>query len=73
MCVYISFVSERAVALGKLSFSYGAGVIIGPFIGGQISKYFSQKAAMTAASFLSIFAIIFVFVFIPKSTKKTGE
>ena len=61
---------ERAVALGKLGFSYGAGVILGPFIGGQISKYFSQKAAMMSAAFFSVFAIIFVITFIPKFTRK---
>ena len=64
--------TERAVALGKLGFSYGAGVILGPFIGGQISKYFSQKAAMMSAAFFSVFAIIFVITFIPKFTRKIG-
>ena len=65
--------AERAVALGKLGFSYGAGVIIGPFIGGQISKYFSQKAALMSAAFLSVFAIIVVITFIPKFTRKIGR
>ncbi|XP_028405055.1 solute carrier family 22 member 18-like [Dendronephthya gigantea] len=64
---------ERAVALGQLGFSYGAGVILGPFIGGQISKYFSKNAALMSAAFLSVFAVGFVMMFIPKFTRQKTE
>lgn len=61
------------MALGQLGFSYGAGVIIGPFLGGQVSKYFSQKVAMLFAAFLSSFAIVVVMLFVPKFTRKIGK
>lgn len=31
---------ERADALGKLGISYGVGMVIGPFIGGLVTKHF---------------------------------
>jgi MFS family permease len=31
---------QRADALGKLGLSYGVGMVIGPFIGGLVTKYF---------------------------------
>ena len=31
--------SNRADALGKLGLSYGVGMVVGPFIGGLITKY----------------------------------
>ena len=58
--------------MGKIGFSYGAGMVIGPFVGGQLSKYFSQKAAVLFAAFLSLFAIVFVMLFIPRFTRKIG-
>jgi OCT family organic cation transporter-like MFS transporter 18 len=32
--------SERAGALGLLGISYGVGMVIGPFIGGLVTKFF---------------------------------
>lgn len=64
---------ERAVALGKLSFSYGLGVILGPFLGGQISKYSSQKITMLFAAALSAFAVVFINITLSKLPVKSGR
>lgn len=32
--------SERATALSRLGFSYGIGMVVGPTLGGHISKHF---------------------------------
>lgn len=36
----VSSENERASALGMLGLSYGVGMVIGPFIGGLVTKYF---------------------------------
>ena len=35
----VSNKETRAEALGKLGVSYGGGVVVGPFIGGLVTKY----------------------------------
>ena len=35
----VSEKQARAESLGKLGVSYGAGVVVGPFLGGLITKY----------------------------------
>jgi len=36
--------SKRADSLGKLGLSYGLGMVVGPFIGGLVSKYFRYNS-----------------------------
>ena len=37
---YLSTESERTSALSRLGFSYGIGMVVGPTLGGLVSKYF---------------------------------
>ncbi|XP_022337784.1 solute carrier family 22 member 18-like [Crassostrea virginica] len=62
---------KRADALGKLGLSYGVGMVIGPFLGGLVTKYSSEQAAAFVACFGSFLSIAFVWMFVPQRTKKT--
>ena len=41
----MSIFLDRADALGKLSISYGIGMIVGPTIGGKLSIIYSEQFA----------------------------
>ena len=32
--------NERATSLSRIGFSYGIGMVVGPTLGGQVTKYF---------------------------------
>ncbi|CAH1247962.1 SLC22A18 [Branchiostoma lanceolatum] len=65
----ISDESSRADALGKLGLSYGIGMIVGPFLGGQVTKYFSEQHSAYLAMAGSLVSIVLVVLFIPANTK----
>lgn len=62
---------QRADALGKLGLSYGVGMVIGPFLGGLVTKFFSEQAAAFVACIGSVLSIGVVWVFVPQRTKKS--
>ena len=49
--------------------SYALGMIVGPFIGGIITKQFNEQTAAFVAAGLSIFSILSVIKLVPKNTK----
>ena len=61
--------TDRADALGKLGVSYAIGMVIGPFIGGLITKNYGEQPAAYFASLFSFLSIIIVLIFIPSNTK----
>ncbi|KAH9496649.1 hypothetical protein Btru_009937 [Bulinus truncatus] len=61
---------QRADALGKLGISYGVGMVVGPVVGGLISKLFSLEKAAYAASIISVLSIILTYLYIPTTVKK---
>ncbi len=65
----VSSTSQRADALGKLSVSYGVGMVVGPTLGGYIVKWFSMQAAAFVAAGLCILSMALVLMFVPANTK----
>ncbi|KAL5013836.1 hypothetical protein ScPMuIL_008106 [Solemya velum] len=61
--------SDRAGALGKLGVSYGIGMVIGPFIGGLVTKFLGEQTAAFASFSGSVLSILLVLRFIPTHTK----
>lgn len=66
----VSSENERASALGMLGVSYGVGMVIGPFIGGLVTKYFSEQSAAFTAFFGSILSVYLTWLFVPRKTKR---
>lgn len=69
----ISDKDGRADALGKLGVSYAIGMVIGPFIGGLITKNYGEQSAAFFAAFFSCLSIILAFSFIPGNTKAMSK
>lgn len=65
----ISDKEGRADALGKLGVSYAIGMVIGPFIGGLITKNYGEQSAAFCAATFSFISIIISLLFIPSNTK----
>jgi MFS family permease len=65
----ISNEEERAARMGKVGASVGAEFIIGPVIGGLISK-FGFAAPGLAAAFLALMNLVFVILFLPESSSR---
>lgn len=65
--------TKRADALGKLGMSYGVGMVIGPFVGGIITKHFGEHFAAFVAAAGSVVSMFLVMRFIPGQTKKTAS
>ncbi|ESO83196.1 hypothetical protein LOTGIDRAFT_133911 [Lottia gigantea] len=61
---------KRADAIGKLGLSYGIGMVVGPLIGGLITKLAGLEAAAFVAFGGSVVSIVLVQMFIPSCTKK---
>lgn len=53
--------------------SYAIGMVIGPFIGGLITKNYGEQSAAFFAAFFSCLSIILAFSFIPGNTKAMSK
>ncbi|XP_074656261.1 solute carrier family 22 member 18-like [Tubulanus polymorphus] len=56
---------DRTDALAKLGFSYGIGFAVGPLIGGFITNRYGSHTAAFAAGFISLLAVLNIYLFIP--------
>ena len=63
----------RADALGKLGVSYAIGMVIGPFIGGLITKNYGEQSAAFFAAAFSFLSIFIALLFIPHNTKSLSK
>lgn len=63
----------RADALGKLGVSYAIGMVIGPFIGGLITKNYGEQSAAFFAAAFSFLSIFIALLFIPRNTKSLSK
>ena len=63
----------RADALGKLGVSYAIGMVIGPFIGGLITKNYGEQSAAFFAAAFSLLSIFIALLFIPRNTKSLSK
>eukprot|EP00094_Tigriopus_californicus_P004950 TCALIF_04768-PA protein Name:"Similar to Slc22a18 Solute carrier family 22 member 18 (Rattus norvegicus)" AED:0.25 eAED:0.25 QI:143/0.8/0.83/1/1/1/6/119/483 len=73
---YLSDNKSRATALSRLGFSYGIGMVVGPTLGGYVSKFFGEQTAALVAAGGSLISLILVFIcvpYIPKQTAKPAE
>ncbi|CAG2197507.1 SLC22A18 [Mytilus edulis] len=61
---------DRAGALGMLGLSYGVGMVIGPFIGGLVIKFFSEQSAAYTSFLGSLLSVYLTWQFIPQKTKR---
>ncbi|GFO04586.1 solute carrier family 22 member 18 [Plakobranchus ocellatus] len=63
---------NRADALGKLGISYGVGMVIGPMIGGFVSRFYSIEKAALVACILSLVSIAITYACVPSTVKKSA-
>ncbi|KAL3889099.1 hypothetical protein ACJMK2_001455 [Sinanodonta woodiana] len=64
---------KRADSLGKLGLSYGVGMVVGPAVGGLITKHLGEEASAFTAFLGSILSILLVLKFIPIYKKKPHQ
>lgn len=69
----VSSAKQRADALGKLSVSYGVGMVVGPTLGGYIVTWFSMNSAAAVAAGLCLVSMATVLAFIPATTKDQAK
>lgn len=69
----ISDQEGRADALGKLGVSYAIGMVVGPFIGGLITKNYGEQSAAFFAAAFSFLSIFIALLFIPRNTKSLSK
>lgn len=62
-------VGKRADALGKLGLSYGVGMVIGPVLGGLVTKFFGEESSAMVAFIGSLLSVVLVQMFVPRNTK----
>ena len=65
----ITSCDHRSTSLGRLSVSYGLGMVIGPVVGGFCVKNASEHAAAYVAAFGSLASVAVSFYCIPYKTK----
>ena len=53
--------------------SYGLGVVVGPYIGGYLSTHYSEQLASGVAGAGCIVAVAVIWIFVPKSTKRSSS
>jgi len=73
---YISDITpehERSAKMGRISLSFGVGMVIGPAIGGVISKNFSYSAVAHFASFVSFVNAVLLILFMEEREKREKE
>eukprot|EP01095_Lingulamoeba_sp_RSL-Kostka_P015097 TRINITY_DN6843_c0_g2_i1.p1 TRINITY_DN6843_c0_g2~~TRINITY_DN6843_c0_g2_i1.p1 ORF type:complete len:407 (+),score=26.90 TRINITY_DN6843_c0_g2_i1:80-1300(+) len=61
----ISTPDERSDKFGKLSISYGLGLIIGSFLSGNISEHIGLRAASCFSFILSLLSLLIIGILIP--------
>ena len=66
---YLTEESERTSSLAKLGFSYGIGMVVGPSLGGFITKQYGEQEAALVAAAGSLVSLILVLAFIPNVPK----
>jgi len=70
---YFSTESNRASALSRLGFSYGLGMVVGPTIGGYVTKFMGEQQASLVSASGSIVSLLLVYLFIPHVPKKKED
>jgi predicted MFS family arabinose efflux permease len=61
----VSSPEERAGSLGRLSLSYGVGMVVGPSLGGLIAKHATNRAALLVSACVSLAAAALVQLALP--------
>ena len=64
---------DRTSALARLGFSYAIGMVIGPTLGGQITKHFGEHLAALVACLGSTLSLLLVIFFVPEFQKPAEE
>ena len=64
---------DRAVALARLSFSYGVGMVVGPTVGGFITASHGEHAAALVAAAGSCCSLALVVYYIPEIPKQERQ
>jgi len=73
---YISDITpenERSERMGRISLSFGVGVVIGPAIGGVISKNFSYAAVAYFAAFVSTVNLVILVMFMEEPAARVRK
>merc|ERR1719510_1779099 len=65
--------AERTKSLARLGFSYGIGMVIGPSLGGLVTKHFGEQQSALLAASGSFLSIILVILFIPYIPRKSSS
>ncbi|KDO30164.1 hypothetical protein SPRG_05356 [Saprolegnia parasitica CBS 223.65] len=58
--------NQRAVAMGRLSLSYGGGMVVGSYVGGVVAEAYSNQHAAGLAALLSLAIIPLTIVLLPR-------
>jgi len=69
----LSTQENRASALARLGFSYGIGMVVGPSLGGLITKHYGEQNAALFSAFGTLIGLVLVLVFIPEFKKEKKE
>lgn len=64
---------NRAGALARLGFSYGLGMVVGPTLGGVVTKNFGEQAAALLAASGAFLSLVLVVVFVPNIKKERKQ
>jgi len=65
----LSSSQDRAGALARLGFSYGLGMVVGPSLGGQVTKHFGEQYSALLSAAGSLFSLALVWIFVPEIKK----
>eukprot|EP00088_Acartia_fossae_P053124 TRINITY_DN602_c2_g1_i2.p1 TRINITY_DN602_c2_g1~~TRINITY_DN602_c2_g1_i2.p1 ORF type:complete len:451 (+),score=52.78 TRINITY_DN602_c2_g1_i2:27-1379(+) len=64
---------NRAQALARLGFSYGLGMVVGPSLGGLITKHYGEQNAALFSACGTLVGLTIVIVFIPQFNKEKKD